>query len=94
MHRQNKIDACVAEIWADRCPTCTTLLFVQWGYQVTSFAVEYSRNGEFDSNDTVRIDGKASYFLSDRLMGNGTTGNLYETDVTGLQVMPMLMGCI
>lgn len=56
--------------------------------QVTSFAVEYSTSAGFAVDATVRIDGKTTFFLSDRRLDNGTTEGVYETDVTGLQVMP------
>lgn len=56
-------------------------------HQVTSFVVEYATSEEFVDDDTVRIEAKKSYFISDRRMDNGTTWGVYETDVTGLQVM-------
>ena len=55
-------------------------------YQVTSFVVEYSTSEEFTNDTITATDGKASSFLSDRRMDNGTTLSMFEADVTGLQV--------
>ncbi|CAM9800578.1 unnamed protein product [Ectocarpus sp. 6 AP-2014] len=55
------------------------------GSEVTSFAVDYSTDEDFAVDSTVRIEGKTTFFLSDRRLDNGTTHGVYETDVTGLQ---------
>lgn len=52
-----------------------------------SFAVDYSTDEDFAVDSKVRIEGKTTFFLSDRRLDNGTTHGVYETDVTGLQVM-------
>lgn len=52
-----------------------------------AFVVEYSTSKAFDDDSVMRIDGKTSYFFSDRSMDNGNIINFFQTDVTGLQVM-------
>lgn len=48
--------------------------------------MQYSTSLEFAANVTDFVDGKRTFFLSDRRMDNGTVGDAYETDITGLQV--------
>lgn len=54
---------------------------------MTSFVVEYSTSDEFEGNNTIRVEGKTIYFLSGTRLDNGTTGGVYEADITGLQVI-------